>query len=239
MANIRTSVEDARGCGFRKGGGIYLIAGAIPRPCGKLSIPLTTCPTCSAGIKPARGWTWVEAAALIGDKECDAKGDYCSMCPLNKPMGWAGLLWIGEKFYPTPADWIKESLNMGVSRRISQVPRELEIGKTWVLVAHRKTIKTDGDCSCGLPDGAGPGHLEKCGYYEATYTPAIFYAFRPTAIEYVVKGDETEDELNKLEKRGFSLVKVVKAHSAEDKDKQEEDEAFDRGFKDEEDTDEG
>lgn len=47
MATVRTSVEGARGCGYRKAGGIYLVSGGIPRPCGKLPIPLTTCPTCS------------------------------------------------------------------------------------------------------------------------------------------------------------------------------------------------
>ena len=34
--------------------------------------------------------------------------------------------------------------------------------------------------------------------------------FRPTAIEYVVSGDEPDDELEKLEKRGFRLVRVVR-----------------------------
>ena len=36
-------------------------------------------------------------------------------------------------------------------------------------------------------------------------------AFQPTAIEYVVKGDETEEELEALEARGIEPVKVIKA----------------------------
>jgi hypothetical protein len=34
--------------------------------------------------------------------------------------------------------------------------------------------------------------------------------FLPTGIEYIVKGDETEDELDRLEERGFKLIRVVK-----------------------------
>jgi hypothetical protein len=50
---------------------------------------------------------------------------------------------------------------------------------------------------------------------EVTYlgTPvkraAIFSVVRPQRIEYVVKGDETIEELDALEKRGFTLVKDV------------------------------
>lgn len=216
MATIRTSMESARGCGYRAGGGLYLVSGGIPRSCGKLPIPLTVCPTCSTGIKPARGWTWVQADAIIDPVVCDSQGDYCSVCPLSRPLGRAGLLWIGEKFYPTPLEWMEESLKMGVSRRISHVPKELELGKTWVLVAHRKAIKT------GCPHCEGSWQFTneagdktgECGYCEKgyDYTPAIFHAFLPTAIEYIVKGDETDEELTKLEKRGLSLVKVIRDH---------------------------
>ena len=80
---------------------------------------------------------------------------------------------------------------MGVSRRISAVPREFKVGKTVVFVAHRKAIETTRD-----------GKTE--------YTPAIFQAFVPSRVEYVLKGKETPEELEALEKRGLTLVNVIK-----------------------------
>ena len=43
---------------------------------------------------------------------------------------------------------------------------------------------------------------------------AIFHAFRPTAVEYIVKGSESPAELDRLEKRGLTLVKVERAADA-------------------------
>jgi len=41
----------------------------------------------------------------------------------------------------------------------------------------------------------------------------IFYAFKPTGLEYIIKGDESEEELERLEKQGFSLINLVKKES--------------------------
>ncbi len=62
--------ESKRGCGYRKQGGLYLMAGGPSAECGKLPLELTVCPCCGAGIKPARGWTWVNAEALFASKQC-------------------------------------------------------------------------------------------------------------------------------------------------------------------------
>ena len=43
---------------------------------------------------------------------------------------------------------------------------------------------------------------------EDTTRAAIFMVTRPTHIEYVVKGDETGEELEKLVKRGITPVQV-------------------------------
>ena len=105
----------------------------------------------------------------------------------------AGLLWIGESFYPYPGDFIEEAERMGVSRRISKVPRGFEIGETYVFMGHRK-----GKLRSRYAIGD-----------EVVHDPAIVSIFRPTAIEYVVKGDETEEELEALQKRGIEPVKVI------------------------------
>jgi hypothetical protein len=113
-----------------------------------------------------------------------------------EPGTKSGLLWIGEKYYPTPEHWLHESQRQGVSRRISQVPRDLTIGETWVFVAHRsvtcaKLVLEDGEM-CRRPG------------------PAIFHAFKPTAIEYIVRGDERDEELEGLMRRGITPVRVIR-----------------------------
>jgi len=205
--HIETRIEARRGCGFRKPGGIYLVGPSEGLSCCKLPWPLTVCPTCGAGIHPARGWTWVDCGKLFeADHSCNKILELASACvpwneavesipcPLARPkeMGRAGLIWIGEKFYPTPLDFLTEAHGQGISRRISSVPKAFELGKTWVLLAHRKgyTVSTN------PPSG------------ELIWKPAIFSVFKPKAIEYVIRGTETDDELDRIVKRGLTPVEV-------------------------------
>lgn len=189
MPTIETRHEHARGCGYRKPGGLYLVSGPLSEPCGKLPLVLDVCPTCGAGIKPSRSWTWVKVGPLFESRKCDhphAPGG-CTGCPLGGAMPErAGLLWIGEKFYATPELFTAEAARMGISRRIPAVPNEFELGDTWVLLAHRKTLVQN--------------HPER--------VPAIFSMFRPRAVEYVVHGSDTDVKLDRLEKRGITLVDV-------------------------------
>jgi hypothetical protein len=146
---IQVRIDRERGCGWRKPGGIYLISGGVGAPCGKLPLPLEKCPTCSHGIKFTRGFTWVDGDVLFREVACkspDAPKN-CVTCPMNVPLfssnpelGRCGLIWIGESFYKTPADWLKEARELGISRRIATVPNDFEVGKTWIFVAHLKAI---------------------------------------------------------------------------------------------------
>lgn len=194
MSTIHTRVESARGCGYRKPGGLYLVSGRLASPCGKLPIPLTVCPCCSTGIKPARGFTWI-GNALIQSATCSICENGC--IPFDGSVERFGLLWVGEKFYKTPQEFRKEASAQGISRRISQVPREFKVGETWILLAHRNAIEKS---IINKPNDSK----------EPEYIAAIFSAFLPERIEYVVKGDETEEELLAMEKRGLTLVKVIK-----------------------------
>lgn len=45
----------------------------------------------------------------------------------------------------------------------------------------------------------------------AKATPGIFRLFKPTMIQYVVKGTETGDELDEMQKRGITPVRVERA----------------------------
>ena len=190
---IRTSVESARGCGYRQPGGIYLVGDFEPAPCGRLPIPLTVCSCCGAGIKPTRGWTWIarEALNLSTCYGTTAQGGCQGCFPTEERMG---LLWVGEAFYKTPAKFRQEASMVGISRRIAAVPKGFEVGKTRVLLAHRHAIKAS-------PLLSGD--------------PAIFAVFTPKAIEYIVTGKESPSELDDLEKRGFNLVKVIRADGAQ------------------------
>jgi len=205
---------------------MYLVSAGVSAPCGKLPLPLLICPCCGHGVKYSRGYTWVDATKLFAKQPCKyAAGlnkdiypqlrDHCyNKCPIQKEeIGRCGLIWIGKKFYKTPDDWLKESQLQGVSRKLKTIPHGFEIGKTWILTAHLEAIKEKVDCTeC-------KEHLyvdsKKCTgckgkRYVDEYTPAIFQAFLPTEIQYVVKGDETDEEIETLEKRGLTPVKIEK-----------------------------
>jgi hypothetical protein len=194
--NILTVTDHKRGCGWRKEGGLYLVSGGLSAPCGKLPIPLCLCPTCGMGIKPSRGWTWVDGTTLLKDKICSFVDTlHCDLCPLDKDPGIVGLLWIGEKYYPTTDDFTTEAAQLGVSRRINAVPNEFTLGKTWVWFAHRKgMLSTKGD----------------------RYQPAVFHAFKPTRIEYIVTGNETDEQLDRLVKRGITPIRFIRAGETPD-----------------------
>ena len=196
---IETRHEGPRGCGYRKKGGTYLIGGKLSEPCGKLPRVLTICPTCYGGIHFSRGWTWIDAVPLFKPLKCRIPSKCEEQCPLSTEVlslgeTWkAGLLWVGEKFYSTSDNFTLEAANLGISRRIANIPREFKLGETWVFLAHKK---------------AGIGENGEAA-------PAIFSFFKPHAIEYVVRGDETEEELEKKESRGITLVNVVNPTQAE------------------------
>lgn len=225
---VQVRRDKRRGCGWRQPGGTYLISEGVARSCGLLPVPLETCPTCSQGIKPSRGWTWIDFEALISHAgiDCKSESSHCVGCPFRDAEfgDTQGLLWIGGSFYKTPGDWTAEAVRQGVSRRISQVPNDFVIGETWCLVAHREAIEK-----------VCPRHVdhmlesleqikdcEHCKGKGKVFTAAIFHAFKPTAIEYVVKGDETEEQLERLVKRGITPIRVERDEEGLDLDGEEQ-----------------
>ena len=88
---------------------------------------------------------------------------------------------VGASYYPTPEHFIKEARVQGISRRINGVPEGFVLGETTIVLGHPKAY--DGE-------------------------PGFFAAYKPERIEYIVKGDESEDDLQKMVERGFELVKV-------------------------------
>ena len=200
MTSIKIVQEGRRGCGYRKVGGIYLRGTLYSKPCGRLPIPLTTCPCCGRGIKQSRGWTWVDPNELIRaveEEKCKTPA-LCEHCPIAAGIkgmlgSRAGLLWIGEGHYPTTKAFTQESNALGISRRLGAVPREFVLGETWVLLAHRRAIQEP------LEMGKDP-----------KWTAGIFQIFKPTSMEIVCDGTESEKTIDDYVKRGLTPVIVEK-----------------------------
>ena len=196
---VQVVYDRKRKCGWRKNQGIYLVSNEQSVPCGKLPLPLTTCPTCSHGIKPSRSWTWINIDELTKGIECpiaafSPSGD--CYCPLNTQLGRIGLLFIGEKFYHSPKEYNDEANDQGISRRIKFVPRDFKLGM-WVALAHRKAIVKK--------------MVGENGTVKEVYTSAIFRVFKSSRIEYVLNGNETDEEIDALVERGLTpmIVKRV------------------------------
>lgn len=202
--------EQKRGCGWRKIGGLYLVADGFSRPCDFLPYELTVCRHCGAGVKQGRGFQWLARSFFgrMGCKEtCRPTGAFALSrtaarlefpCPMDEPPDTRfGLLWVGARFYPTPADFAAEAAAMGISKRIAQVPKDLILGETWVFLAHPRCLFWK--AVDGAPYGAET----------VRSAPGIFYMFRPTAIEKILTGEmATSAERQALERRGITPVIV-------------------------------
>ena len=229
---IETRFDKRRGCGWRKEGGLYLVAPPGGIGCGRFPLRLDVCPTCSGGIKPTRGFTWIDPGPLFATAVCrwpDATplipggivvGKMCRDCsPHPRDVGRAGLVWVGGVHYRAPSDFLRESRELGISRRIPHVPNDFKIGETWVMLGHRSALleicrNCDGTGIVGPPASSISDPCPQCvdGSREL---PGIFSMFKPTAIEYVVTGKESTEDLERLEKRGIVPVKVERIEDAD------------------------
>jgi hypothetical protein len=196
MPKVHARIESARGCGYRKPGGMYLVGSSSSQPCCKLPFELTVCPCCGSGIKQSRGFTWI-STDLFGS--C-MKG---SSCIMGQPGKKIGLMWVGAKYYPSYLIFTREASAQGISKRIAQIPRGLIVGKTWVALAHpRAIVEYDPKINPGV---------------KYTFKPGIFSVFIPTAIEYIITGKESQEKLDDLEARGITLVDLIKVEQAQTK----------------------
>ena len=211
------AVEQARGCGYRKVGGIYLVTLGEGHPCGRMPIHIKECECCGhVPVKKSRGWQWIlwswmdkvakqcqfESLIPVGRPwgnaiECEGR------CPMRPPVpdGKLGLLWIGEKHYKNPQLWLEEAAKMGVSRKISAIPKDFKIGETWVAAAHKYGASELKFYEEGAVDMQSPF---------IQYVPGIVQLFLPTAIELIVTPSmKEEDWVQKMvEKQGVTLVEV-------------------------------
>lgn len=156
--------------------------------------------------------TWEETVPCICGY-AESKGRLrCTLCHNPQTMGRSGLLWIGEKFYKTPAEFNIESSALGISRRIAAVPRGFKLGETWVLLAHKKAVPVY-ETSGVLGELPGTETQTLAGF-----TPGVFRVFRPERIEKIITEEQAKNEefMEGLAKRGLTPVIV----SADDPDHQ-------------------
>lgn len=226
------AVEARRGCGYRRAGGLYIVGGGLSAPCDRMPFPLDRCKTCGGGIKFTRGPQWLQpdfftpheslVAPCLDESACpvcvNGGPDASRSASADDLFGPHLLLWIGRGHY-TPDAYLKESRELGISRRLSAMPKGLVIGETWVLLAHLDAVPAVGEtCTrCCVAWGfhagsvvAGNRLIEPCESFQAPKpTPGIFCAFVPRAVELILKqSDATPERVEKEAKRGVTVVTV-------------------------------
>ena len=196
------AVEERRQCGYRTVGGIYLVCDGEGLVCDRLPFDIATCPTCGHGPKPTRSFSWLPNPREMFGGDCERCLCPVGVCPACNPTdGHQGLIWLGSSHY-SAQEWHAESAQMGVSRKISGVPKDFEIGTHWVYVAERekaeKFEKTEHD-----------GHITLT-IVEEGHPARIVSAFKPERIEIIITKSMSEDEriMARIEKRGLTPVVV-------------------------------
>ena len=152
VEGVKEITKFKRGCGFRSPG-LYLFGTGIAASCDRLPLKIPICPCCGETVRQLRSVRMFNPDKMFGKHNKHTTDPYndriktcgCDLgCPVCHPPQKAGLMWIGERYYPTPRDFIKEALVAGVSKRVPVVPKELKIGN-WVFLAHPNGNELDID----------------------------------------------------------------------------------------------
>lgn len=193
------AVEAARGCGYRKVGGLYLVGGGLGSPCDRLPLAIEPCPCCGETLRFNRGLARFQPFQLFGNHDSDICSD-SQLCPACWPeiqCEDAFLMWVGAEY--SPASFIVESAAQGVSKRIKSIPRDLILGESWVWLAMLNIIPPNGQKWLA-------SDLEE---RKRGYGPGIFYCFRPSALEKIItESQASPDTIQELELQGITPVVV-------------------------------
>jgi hypothetical protein len=204
--------EAKRGCGYRKVEGLYLCGEYIPVACDRLPYEIGACPVCGEGLHFTRGHKKIIPFKLFGlHTPCKDDDPSCFMCyPTNEI---ALLMMVGEKHYPTPQDFMTEALSMGVSKRVSTIPKELKLGETVVYLAHRKAIEVhDSEVIQEVEHMMANNNGGQQTFFpdeKITYKLGIFAAFIPHRVEMPVwESKLTDEKKEELAKRGITPIPI-------------------------------
>jgi len=223
------AAEARRRCGYRKIGASYLVVDGAGFPCGRFPLALVPCPLCDHRAPFTRGLQRITPKNVLHASPTCKGGtlERCTTCPLGQAIGadTAGLMWVGEKFYPSPDTFQAEAHQLGVSKRIPAIPKWFTVGTTWVFLAHAKGIAEEcptcraerghraaagirlpwiaADC----PTCDGVETLEHPGA-GTLWTPAVFFACRPARVERIIPDTMPEAARAELRAQGYTLVEV-------------------------------
>lgn len=206
------AIERKRGCGWRKVGGYYLCSDGIWVSCDRLPLPVGVCPTCGHEIRFTRAFTEIDPLGLFGiHQPCYDKLRPCHICdPRDEP---AFIMTVGAKYY-SPMSFLEEATEMGVSKRIPFIPRNLELGKTVVYLAHPEAVEVREPLAVqqamSVVENRDNPQLRLLEVErKPTYEMGIFCAFVPTRVEKLIKESEaTPETIEALKKRNITPVLV-------------------------------
>jgi len=196
--DVLTVYDSKRGCGWRASGAMYLVSGDFFDTCGKLPAPIEVCECCGAGVRVTRGLTRIKPARLFAGLVCKTQSRKCGACLINAPDGF--IMGVGTKYYDHPRKFLNEALAQGISKRIAKggIPRGFKVGESVVLLSHAN---------------ASTRYERQGDDLKAVKIPGVICAFIPKRIEYITKGTETEEQLERLVERGITPVNVVRVEA--------------------------
>jgi len=185
-----------RGCGYPQEGGLYLVTSPLGAPCDRMPFEIPVCPTCGETIRFSRGMQQINALKLFGEHKNCKDPKRLRPCPACQPVeDPAGLMWVGDAHY-SPSSFIKEAMDMGVSKRIGIIPKYFKVGETWLFLAHRKACKE---------------HVKAENNGDEVIIPkaGIIAACKPSHLLKVVKEkDITDEKVKALEEKGIDILSV-------------------------------
>lgn len=191
---VEILIEKERGCGYRSSGpdgvGIYLMGEGVFETCERLPFPLRMCSCCGETIGHFRGFKWINSGVLFSPDRvpicsCGPGDPHDHLaCLVCAPPDRAGLMWVGSTHY-TPSQFIAEAREMGISKRISALPKDFEFGNHPIYLAHTHAVVGDAKFGDGMPDK----------------TPGVFMCFWPTHVDLVI------DDENNVPPKALELAK--------------------------------
>jgi len=169
-----------------------MIGSGLSVPCDRLPYVLKYCPVCGSGIKFSRNYQMIDWYKYAGEHircKCDSG---CPICHPEEETKHA-IMWVGEKFYK-PEGFINEAEKQGICKRIPSVPKDIVIGETWILLAHRKAGSRKNE----------DGEKEPCS--------AVFYAFKPSHLEKILSKKQARDPklIERLRKQNINIFIATK-----------------------------
>lgn len=146
-----------------------------------------------------------------GTIHCMDKRHPCFLCdPNDEP---AFIMGVGAGHYKKPVDFLDEAGRLGICKRIPFIPKDLELGKTIIYLAHPLAcVVTEAAVlqqAMGILEESRTNQPKLLEADRVVKAPGIFCAFIPKRVEKLIwESEATPEELEKLEKRGITPISI-------------------------------